>query len=177
FDEGNNVRQVLAPPFKVFGEAEGKSIIRVINGNPDFEGITVAFGARKVESEEDLIYGETIARDVKFGNTSAIGIFESGLSPITVFASTQPAKYITGVNYDLKKDKSYTMVLFKKEDGTPGFTIIEDKDEDKPVDEIEAGVFVQVVNGVAGPESVRIGIEPLISESANELYYGLNLAT
>lgn len=177
FDEGDKIRQVLAPPFKVFGEADGKSIIRVINGNPDYEGITVAFGARKVESENELKYGETIARNVRFGNVSGIGIFESGLSPITVFASTQPAKYITGVNYDLKKDKSYTMLLFKKDDGTPGFTIIEDKDEDKPVSEIEAGVFVQVVNGVAGPGSVRIGIEPLISESANELFYGLNLAT
>ncbi len=177
FDEGDKVRQVLAPPFKVFGEAEGKSIIRVINGNPDYEGITVAFGARKVESEDELKYGETIARNVKFGNVSPIGIFESGLSPITIFAATQPAKYITGINYDLKKDKSYTMVLFKKDDGTPGFTIIEDEDEEIPVTEIEAGVFVQVVNGVAGPESVRIGLEPLISESANELYYGLNLAT
>ncbi|MFA7326271.1 MAG: hypothetical protein WC121_06370 [Candidatus Kapaibacterium sp.] len=177
FDEGDKIRQVLAPPFKVFGEADGKSIIRVINGNPDYEGITVAFGARKVESENELKYGETIARNVKFGNVSGIGIFESGLSPITVFAATQPAKYITGVNYDLKKDKSYTMLLYKKDDGTPGFTIIEDRDEDKPVSEIEAGVFVQVVNGVAGPGSVRIGIEPLISESANELFYGLNLAT
>lgn len=177
FDEGDKVRQVLAPPFKVFGEAEGKSIIRVINGNPDYEGITVAFGARKVESEDALKYGETIARNVKFGNTSGIGIFESGLSPITVFASTQPAKYITGVNYDLQKDKSYTIVLYKKDDGTPGFTILEDNDEDTPVTEVEAGVFVQVVNGVAGPESVKIGLEPLISESANELFYGLNLAT
>lgn len=177
FDEGDLIRQVLAPPFKVFGEAEGKSIIRVVNGNPDYEGITVAFGARKVESEDDLRYGETIARNVKFGSTSSIGIFESGLSPITVFASTQPAKYITGVNYNLEKDKSYTMVLFKKEDGSPGFTIIEDDIEDAPITEINAGVFVQVVNGVGGPESVRIGIEPLISESANELYYGLNLAT
>ncbi len=44
---------------------------------------------------------------------SGIGIFESGLSPITVFAATQPAKYITGVNYILEKDKSYTMVLSK----------------------------------------------------------------
>lgn len=177
FDEGDKVRQVLAPPFKVFGEAEGKSIIRVVNGNPDFEGITVAFGARKVESDEDLKYGETIARNVKFGSTSSIGIFESGLSPITVFAATQPAKYITGVNYDLKKDKSYTIVLYKKDDGTPGFTIIEDSDENIPITETEAGVFVQVVNGVAGPDAVRIGIEPLISESANELFYGLNLAT
>ncbi len=177
FDESDKVRQILAPPFKVFGEAEGKSIIRVINGNPDYEGITVAFGARKVESSEELKYGETIARNVKFGNVSGIGIFESGLSPITVFAATQPAKYITGVNYNLEKDKSYTMVLFKNEDGSPGFTIIEDRDEDKQVTEIEAGVFVQVVNGVAGPASVRIGIEPLISESADELFYGLNLAT
>jgi len=177
FDEGDKIRQILAPPFKVFGEAEGKSIIRVVNGNPDYEGITVAFGARKVESDEDLRYGETIARNVKFGSTSSVGIFESGLSPITVFAATQPAKYITGVNYNLEKDKSYTMVLFKKDDGSPGFTIIEDKDENKQVVEAEAGVFVQVVNGVAGPESVRIGIEPLISEAANELYYGLNLAT
>lgn len=177
FDEGTKIRQILAPPFKVFGEAAGKSIIRVINGNPDYNGITVAFGARKVASDNDLRYGETIARDIKFGNTSAIGLFESGLSPITVFAATQPAKYITGVNFDLKKDKSYTMVLYKKEDGTPGFTIIEDEEVDRPVSEVEPGVFVQVVNGVAGPAAVRIGIEPLISESANELYYGLNLAT
>lgn len=36
---------------------------------------------------------------------------------------------------------------------------------------------MQVVNGVAGPSSVRIGIEPIISESTNQLFYGLNLAT
>ena len=177
FDEGDKIRQILAPPFKVFGEAEGKSIIRVVNGNPDYSGITVAFGAREIAGSHELKYGETIARDVKFGQVSNIGLFEPGLSPITLFAATQPAQYITGVNINLEENKSYTLVLYKKEDGSPAFTIIEDNEENTNTKEIEEGVFVQVVNGVAGPSSVRIGIEPIISESTNQLFYGLNLAT
>ena len=88
FDEGDKIRQILAPPFKVFGEAEGKSIIRVVNGNPDYSGITVAFGAREIAGSNELKYGETIARDVKFGQVSNIGLFEPGLSPITLFFVT-----------------------------------------------------------------------------------------
>lgn len=179
FDEGDKVRQILAPPFKVFDNSEGKSILRVVNGNPDYDGITISFGARKVTTNgiDALTSGETIARNVKYGSTSAVGVFASGFSPITVFASTQPAKYVTGVNFDLKPNKSYTMVLYKEADGSAGFTIIEDKDENIDVNRIEPGVFAQIVNGVAGPQSVRIGIEPLISESFGEISYSLNFAT
>lgn len=179
FDNGDKVEQVLAPPFKVFTKSEGEAIIRVVNGHPDFSGITVSFGARKVTSEgtKKLSYGETIARNIKFGNVSLVGVFEAGFSPITIFESSQPAKYITGVNYNIEPDKSYTMVLFKKSDGSPGFTIIEDKLENKDVDIIEPGVFAQIVNGVAGANSVKVGIEPIISESYAELFYTLNFAT
>lgn len=179
FDNADKVKQILAPPFKVFDDKEGKSVIRVINGHPDYEAITVSFGARKSVSSgvEELSYGETIARNVKFGNYSGVGVYESGLSPITIFESTQPAKYITGVNFDLKPDKSYSMILYKKDDGTDGFTIIEDEQVNIPVNVIEPGIFVQVVNGVAGPNSVKVGIEPIISESFTELFYSLNFAT
>lgn len=179
FDNGDKIKQVLAPPYKLFGESEGKSIIRVVNGNPDYDGITVSFGARKVtqNGKEELVSGENIARNLRYGETSTAGIFASGLSPITIFTTTQPAKYIAGVNYDLEPNKSYTIVLYNKDDGSSGVTIIEDKQEDTDVQEIEAGVFSQVVNGVAGPSSVRFGIEPLISESFGELFYSLNFAT
>jgi hypothetical protein len=179
FDEGDKIRQVLAPPFKIFGDREGKSLIRVVNGNPNYEGIIVSFGARKVnkDGKDELVSGESIARNVKFGTVSSVGVFASGLSPITIFTSTQPAKYITGINFDLKPNSSYTLVLYKKDDGSDGVTVIEDKQEDTDVKVEEAGIFTQVVNGVAGPQSVNIGMEPLISESFGKIYYSLSIAT
>ncbi len=184
FDTQDSVRQVLAPPFRLFNDNTGKSVIRVINGHPDYQGITVSFGARKLSGVEDsespedeLSYGETIARDIKFGRVSDIGVFESGFSPITVFESSQPAKYITGINKDLLPNKSYSIVVYKDNNGEPAVTIIEDEDINKEIQVSEPGVFVQVVNAVAGSESVQVGLGNIIQQSFADLFYSLNFAT
>ncbi|MFN3196466.1 MAG: hypothetical protein ACE364_10995 [Chlorobiota bacterium] len=184
FDTQDSVRQVLAPPFRLFDEKEGKSVIRVINGHPDYEGITVSFGARKLTGiedsdspEDELSYGETIARDIKFGRVSDVGVFESGFSPITIFESSQPAKYITGINKDLLPDKSYSIVIYKDNNGEPAVTIIEDGDIEKEIEVSEPGVFVQVVNAVAGSESVQVGLGEIIKQNFADLFYSLNFAT
>lgn len=184
FDTQDSVRQVLAPPFRLFDDKEGKSVIRVINGHPDYAGITVSFGARKLTGiedsdspEDELSYGETIARDIKFGRVSEPGVFESGFSPITIFESSQPAKYITGINKDLLPDKSYSIVIYKDNNGEPAVTIIEDGDIEKEIEVSEPGVFVQVVNAVAGSESIQVGLGEIIKQNFADLFYSLNFAT
>jgi len=184
FDTQDSVRQVLAPPFRLFDDKTGKSVIRVINGHPDYQGITVSFGARKLTGiedsenpEDELSYGETIARDVKFGRVSDVGVFESGFAPITIFEASQPAKYITGINKELLPGKSYSIIIYKDNQGEPAVTLIEDEDVEKEITVSEPGVFVQVVNAVAGSESVRVGLGNIIDQSYADLFYSLNFAT
>ncbi len=155
---------ILAQPFKLYEDLAGKAVIRVINYAYKLPGLTFSLGARN-NSSSSLGYtsGEVLASALTSGSISSPVLIHSGMLPITVFTSTQPAKYIFGTNYEVEAGKSYIIAFFNDSNGDYKFTVVEENEERLSVDYLEEGSFVDIVHLFPGNQYVNISIPSILS--------------
>jgi len=155
---------ILAQPFKLYEDLTGKAVIRVINYAYKLPGLTFSLGARN-NSTSSLGYtsGEVLATALTSGSISSPVLIQSGMLPITVFTSTQPAKYIFGTNYEVEAGKSYVIVFFNDSNGDYKFTVVEENEERLSVDYLDEGSFVDIVHLFPGSQYVNISIPSILS--------------
>ncbi|NLO19510.1 MAG: hypothetical protein GX121_06490 [Ignavibacteria bacterium] len=155
---------ILAEPFKLYENLTGKAIVRVINFAYNLPGLTFSLGARD-NSSAPLAYssGEVLASALESGLISHPILIQAGMLPLTIFTSTQPAKYIFGANYELEAGKSYVIAFFHNSAGENKCTIIEESEENSDVKFLEEASFVDIVHLYPGSQFAEISIPSLLS--------------
>ena len=172
--KAGNKLVLVAPNRIAINNVSNKAIIRVINGNYEKSGINVSIGAREANNENGYESGNVLAKALTAGNVSNGVTFEGGVLPISVFTSTEPAKYLFSSNVFVENNKSYILVIDFK-DGDGQLTLIEENEELKPIEFAEQSVFVQIVNVVNNIKQSSIEINNLLSKA--KLYMSNSLAT
>ena len=166
FDSASSIAHftILAQPFNLYEDISGKAIIRVINYAYKLPGLTFSLGARN-NSTSSLGYtsGEVLASALTSGSISSPVLIQAGMLPITVFTSTQPAKYIFGTNYEVEAGKSYVIAFFNDSNGDNKFTVIEESEKNLPVEYLEEGSFVDIIHLYPGNQYVNISIPSILN--------------
>ncbi len=172
-------RMVLIEPDREYYPDRVK--IRVVHQAENLGGLTFTVGARMDTNRLNFRSGEIIAAALTYGEVSAPSfIYSDSLrfyAPITIFASTQPAKYVTSAPAYLETGKSYLLVITNSGNETR-ITLIEEDDVDGEIDYLDEGVFVEVVHALPGPVSdntVSVDIVDVVSQAV--VYYASSLAT
>jgi len=67
--------------------------------------------------------------------------------PPTLFTSTQPTKFFTGIIINIEQNKSYIIIL-SNSSGIDEISVIEKNEVNKIVTSEKQGVFIQILNAV-----------------------------
>ena len=138
-----------------------QAIVRTINGNITENGITVSIGARDADNDLGYESGTTLAVNLLDGEYSDAMYINAGAIPISVFATTQPTKYMFSSLIHLESGKEYIIAV----DGLNGgnITAIELDDEVMPIQYGPVGSFLQFVNVCNGNNVLNFTLPNLIS--------------
>ncbi len=171
-------KMVLIKPDRESHENTAK--IRVVHQAESFAGLTVSIGARNDNNPDNELRfssGEKLADTLTYGNVSNVSFIEPGYAPITIFTSTNPAKYVTSAPAYLETGKSYLLVITNFGFNTR-VTLIEEDAANGDIEYLEEGVFVEAVHALPGPvaaNTVSVGIDDILSDAV--LFYSSSLLT
>jgi len=162
-----------------------KSSIRVVNATLSLPQLTTALGARFEPKSNEFPFsyssGIVLAEKQLFGDISNPIELNSGIIPINIFTSTEPAKLIFSTRAILEQNKNYILVILNDNDGKIKTFIVDDDDENNMINYLEEGIFIQVVNAYSKSDNVKVTFK---SQSNNlellrdaELNFSNSLAT
>lgn len=155
---------LVAPNRVASNNTLNKAVIRVVNGNYNNSGINVSIGAHDASNEFGYEAGNILAKTLIAGNVSNEVAVEGGNLPITVFTSTEPAKYIFSANVFVENNKSYILVIdYTNQKGR--IALISEDDELKSIEYYNPSVFLQVVNVVENLQYANINIKNVLTDA------------
>ena len=136
-----------------------KAIVRVVNGNITKSGITVSIGARGINNDDGYESGITLAVNLLNGEYSEPIYINGGTIPLSVFASTQPTKYMFSAMLNIQNGKEYIITI----DANEKIAAVELNDEKMPIQYGVAASFLQFVNVCNGNNTLEFTIPELIA--------------
>lgn len=152
---------IIAEPIRIYADSLiGRALIRVINMDPEYPGITVSLGARALESANaKFISGEKIAADLLYGSISQYVLLPEGPAPITIFSSASPATLVNCSYAEFEAGKQY-IIAVKRENNEQKVALLEDQNDlyDYDVQYLQPGVFTQIVHAIPGVEKISIDV-------------------
>ncbi|MBX3044464.1 MAG: hypothetical protein KIT33_11040 [Candidatus Kapabacteria bacterium] len=153
---------LLVEPLKLNLDVAGRAVIRIINTVEDFDGLNVSVGAR-LESDLSLhpngySSGISLARRLEFAKISSPVVVAPGPAPLSVFTASEPARMLMAMNTFFEADNSYLIIVSNDDMNNLKLSIINDSDENKPVQYLEEGIFFQLVNAVSDNSTAKISI-------------------
>lgn len=166
---------LVVPPISLREKIGTKSVIRVVNATNDSLPITLSVGARNSTGKLGYVSGEILASKLPQGKISNPVIIDPGFLPLTLFSSKEPSYLIKPAFTYLSPGKQYLAVLFNDENGRVQISFIEEDEEDKNLNLIEQGFFVQILNVHPHKTQVEIRIPNLIDKGL--LYYKQSIST
>ena len=138
-----------------------QAIVRVINGNIKDNGITVSVGGRGIDNNVGYESGITLSVNLLEGEYSKPMYINAGAIPISVFASTQPTKYMFSSLVYIESGKEYIIAVDGLNDGS--VTAIELDDEIMPIQYGHTSSFLQFINVCNGNNILNFTIPNIIS--------------
>ncbi len=178
FDSANsraNNMMVIEPVRDTIGS---KAQIRVIHQAHRLTemGITVTVAARRdAELENKYKSGEVVTSRLSYGNISPPILVKSGYAPIGIFASTEPARYITNAIANLESGKSYILVVTTDDNGKEQISLIKDEMENTQIEYEQSGVILEVVHAVPGLQTVDVDVDSFLDDA--KLFFTSSLST
>jgi hypothetical protein len=156
FDSANGDagKSLLIEPLKLSESTSGKAVIRVVNAAKDLSSLTVSLGARK-DIGSTISSGTILADTLNFGFTSEPKVLSEGVAPLSIFTS-EPSKLLYSTRVILEMNKTYLLIILNDDNGNVVTTLINDTDEQKSIDLLKEGVFLQLVNAYTGMTDVKI---------------------
>ncbi len=184
-DKYGTLGSVLLEPQKLNVETKGKAIIRVINTINEEYRINVSVGARKETDKtkfpSNFSSGISLSNQLQFHTVSSFSVVNPGPAPLSVFTSSYPSRLLYAANTYFEADKEYIIVVSKDKSDEIKLTMISNDEENKKINYLEKGVFLQIVNSSSDNSSIKIDINSkntgrAILENA-ELHITNSLAT
>lgn len=166
---------MVVPPISLREKIETKSIIRVVNATNDSVPITLSVGARNSTGKLGYVSGAILASKLQQRKISNPVMIDPGFLPLTLFSSTEPSYLIKPAFAYISPQKQYLVVLFNDDKGLLRISIIEEDEEDKNLNLIEQGFFVQILNVQPYKPQVEFRIQNLIDKAS--LYYKQSIST
>ncbi len=178
FDSDNppSKKIYISEPLATFAKESNDISIRAFSAVNASYGLNISLGARFVENvTNNYSTGEIIASNLLYFKTSNINIIKSGILPITVFSSSQPTNYITSGLFQTLPGKDYILVVKADELNQFRLTLIEENDENKQIQSLTEGVFVQIVNAIPNFNSLKISTGNILQNAI--MAYSVSIAT
>ena len=145
------------------------ALVRVVNANEDYDGITLSIGARGDTSSQRFTSGEIIASKVNYSKISELNFVNLGdnpkVIPITLFTSAQPGKLLLSTKVNFEPGKSYIFVVYKNSSDNPALFVIEEMQEDIQLNEMDNMQFMQFVGIVPGLNSINIDYSDILNQA------------
>ncbi len=155
----NNVGMKLLSPTILEEPLNGRSIVRVFNTaqGGDREEITITLGARpdKDNTVKNFESGEVLAEKFTFGDISKSIFIDPGPAPIVLFRS-EPKRLLYCTYTRFEPEQRYLLVETGEEASGDKMALINENDEDVPIEYLEKGVFTEIVNAIPGSERMNI---------------------
>lgn len=157
-----NKKLIVVPPVELKDYSSGRSIIRVVNTVDTNFGFTLSMGARNVKNGSGYRSGEVLASNLKSNRISTPVLIDPGYLPLTLFSSTEPTFLVKPSYAEVEPNKSYLIIISKSLSNDIEITILSDEDEDIPVQHLEKGCFLQVLNAFPFTENLKFSISNYI---------------
>jgi hypothetical protein len=171
----NSTITIMTQPLHLNQNTTGKAIIRIVNGDSRYSGISVSMGAKDDTTYARFSSGLVFAKELLFGNISSPTIISPGITPITIFTSSEPSILLFATLANVEADKSYLLILSDDINGGLKATFIEDAEENHPISLMQEGVFAEFVHALPGLDTLGFAVSPVLSNA--KLYFSGSLAT
>jgi hypothetical protein len=148
-----------------------KAIVRVVNGNIADYGITISIGASNASNDVGYESGTTFAVNLLEGEYSKEMYINGGTLPISVFASTQPTKYLFSAIVNIQNGKEYLITIDGLDRGK--VSAVELNDETISPYYGDKGSFLQFVNVCNGNNTLTFTIPNILLTNGKLSSYNL----
>ncbi len=166
----------IKKPIPAINKESNQISIQVFNAYPYESGINITVGARSSSTATTgYITGEILSANQTYFNISDIALIQSGALPITIFTSSQPSKYLSSAIIETTPGKDYLLIITSDNQGNPQITAIEENSQSTSLEFLPKGVFIQVVNSIAGFNNLLITTNKVLENAT--LNYAGSLAT
>lgn len=174
-ENGRAAFSLILEPLFLDNPLGNNCAIRIVHGAEQLGGLTLSLGARDNDTVDigysagDKLASELIYREVQ------TSIIPSGIAPLTLFTSIQPATLLFSTLTQFEAGETYIIVITNDPQGNPRISIIEDNEVDKPIEYLQKSSFVQMVHLVPGLDKINLVLEPNLTDAT--VYYTGSLAT
>lgn len=158
---------VVPPPANI--NYNGKSLITVINATTTIQSFDLSMASRSDTSLLGYSAGSYLAKSLTFSNVSQPVVINSGVLPFSIFNAGASYSLIYNGITNVLPDKSYLIVVYNDPQNNLKVSIIDNSQENAPIEALENCSFLQILQAVAGIEGIQISIPGQISSGT--LYY------
>jgi hypothetical protein len=174
-DSGRANLSIIMEPLFLDQPLGDKSSIRVVHGAEKLGGLTLSIGARDNDTTSiGYSSGDKLANGLSYTDVQTT-VIPSGIAPLTLFTSDQPANLLFSTVTEFEPGENYILVITNDPEGNPQISVIQDNEENKPIEFLEPASFIQMVHLVPGMEKLTTVLNPVLSNAT--LYYTGSLAT
>ena len=174
-DSGASAAMVITPGIQRPFGSSGHGVIRVVNTSTIAPNVVVSVGARTdATAQSGIVAGSTVARDVRLGTYSVPVAVRSGTVPITVTTSARPTRIIDLTTLQIEPDKNYDLVVFD-DNGEAQTMLIEERQAAGPLEKLEEGALVYVINGSSRKTTAPLRLGSVIA--AGSIFPGNSVAS
>lgn len=175
---------IISPPV-LNQDRRNKAVIRCMNLSSDDVNFNISLGANSNyinlnsnDTIRNFSSGLNLASKLDLKSISNPVIIDPGLMPVLVFNSKEPADYLYSFNHNFERDKNYLIVTFEK-NGQIKYTVLEQTEVNKQVEEKEESAIINVINGDYGNQNHLLNLntaQGMILNNAN-LVFGNTVTT
>jgi hypothetical protein len=138
------------------------SKIYVINLIQQHTDLTFAVGSRTVQGNKQLS-GEVLSSRLLYGAMSSPVSIPSGILPLTVFTTKQPAQLQSAFVGNLEGGKSYYLIAWSMFDGQTRVSLLPTDAENESLPLLDKGSFVSLVQANSAKGGVKFSVENTLS--------------
>ena len=164
---------VIPPPTSV--NFSGKSLITVINATTSLNSFDLSIASRGDASPIGFSSGSYLAKSLTFSQVSQPMVIDAGILPFSIFTAGTPYSLIYNGFANVQADKSYLLIVFNDSQNNLKTTLIDNTQENAPVQFLDNCSFLQVLQAISGTESIKLSIPGQIPSGT--LYYSSSLAS
>ena len=174
-EEGRAALSMILEPLFFDNPLGDDCAIRVVHGAEKLDGLTLSIGARDNDTASiGYSAGDKLASGLLYSEVETT-IIPAGVAPLTLFTSSQPAELLFSTLTEFEPGENYLIVITNDAQGNPRMSIINENDENVPVEYMEEGAFIQAVHFVPGLDKIDFRLEPNLTDAT--IYYTGSIAS
>jgi hypothetical protein len=163
---------IVIPPSS--SNYSGKSLMTVVNATTTINSFDLSIASRADTSSIGYSSGSYLAKALSFSQVSEPVVINSGVLPFSIFKTGSPYALIYNGFTNILPNKSYLIIVYNDAQNNLKVSIIDDSQENTPVQSLNNCSFLQILHAVAGADRIQITIPEQIS--SGYLYFSNSFA-